>query len=676
MNPAIPRNERERLRALRRHQILDTLPEPAYDDIALLAATVCETPIAAVSFVDRYRQWFKSAIGLDVRETPREVSFCASAILDSRHPLIVEDATLDERFADNPLVTGATGIRFYAGVPIVTTGGHALGALCVIDRIPRVLREDQVHALRILAKQVAGHLETRTDRRSPGDGQALPEHLLSADTALGRICRLLDGMRLGVFSATGFLGRITEGNQAFADIIDVETIDLLGDVRMRDLFVDPAEYDAMMEQMLHESRIMVREVRLKTVRGHHMLAMLATSAERVNNMVCLSGVMQDITPIRRTELERDRFFNLSLDMLCVAGTDGHFRLINPAFERVLGYSLPDLEGRPYLDFVHPDDFSQTLSEVRKLAGGVHATAFENRFLCKNGEYKHVSWTASVLPGEGLVYAIARDVTERVQAEEARRTLLANKVEFQLAREIQRKQLPARIPSIEGFDIAGQVSQIEAVGGDYFDYIPGPDGTLFLVVGDVSGHGVAPSVVMSQVRMCLWSLLPHFAAIGDVIDRVNSMLHASIPEGLFVTLELVALDPRTGHIRHANCAHPSGFLLAPSGEIVARLESGGLPLGCFDDCHLTCQEDLRFPPGGTLVLMTDGVLEASSPSGENFGEERVLDIVRVNHHKSASETVDRLYAALNAFCRDAPIRDDVTVLVAKHKGTAFPVGIVS
>lgn len=259
MKSAIPKNERDRLRAHRRHQILDTLPEPVYDDITLLAATVCETQIAAISFVDRYRQWFKSAIDLDVGETPREVSFCASAIVDSPHPLIVQDASADERFSHNPLVTGPTGIRFYAGVPIVTIGGHAPGALCVIDRTPRMPSEVQVQALQILANHVAGHLEVRAERLANGTRQGSPNQFTSTETALGRVCRLLDGLRLGVFSATGFLGRISGGNQTFADIVGVDSIGALGEIRLRDIFADTAEYDELMDQLLHENRILVRE---------------------------------------------------------------------------------------------------------------------------------------------------------------------------------------------------------------------------------------------------------------------------------------------------------------------------------------------------------------------------------------------------------------------------------
>ena len=157
----LPENESARLAALQAYDVLDTLPEQAYDDITYLAAQICETPIALVSLVDEQRQWFKSKLGLDVSETSRDLAFCAHAILEPKSLLIVEDASKDERFADNPLVLADPAIRFYAGVPLVTSTGHALGTLCVIDRKARQLSEAQQETLRALSRQVIAHLELR-----------------------------------------------------------------------------------------------------------------------------------------------------------------------------------------------------------------------------------------------------------------------------------------------------------------------------------------------------------------------------------------------------------------------------------------------------------------------------------------------------------------------------------
>ena len=140
--------------------MLDTPAEPEYDDFTRLAAFICQAPIAVISLVDSHRQWFKSRLGIDSKETNRDHAFCAHAIL-SHETLIVNDAVEDPRFADSPLVTDAPGIRFYAGAPLVTPAGYAIGALCAIDRKPRRLSTGQAQALQVLARQVVAQLELR-----------------------------------------------------------------------------------------------------------------------------------------------------------------------------------------------------------------------------------------------------------------------------------------------------------------------------------------------------------------------------------------------------------------------------------------------------------------------------------------------------------------------------------
>jgi hypothetical protein len=163
MSAPIPQNESKRLKVLWQYEVLDTVPEEVFDDLTELAARICEAPIALISLVDEKRQWFKAKVGVTISETSRELSFCAYAITQS-DLFIVPDATQDKRFANNPLVTSDPKIRFYAGAPLITPDGHALGTLCVIDKVPRELRSEQKQALRILARHVVTQLELR--RRS------------------------------------------------------------------------------------------------------------------------------------------------------------------------------------------------------------------------------------------------------------------------------------------------------------------------------------------------------------------------------------------------------------------------------------------------------------------------------------------------------------------------------
>jgi diguanylate cyclase (GGDEF)-like protein len=161
MIPLLPADEAARLNNLESYRILDTLPEQAYDDIVRLAAIICGTPMGFITMVDRERQWFKARLGVDVAETPRDISFCAHTLSHPDQVLTVGDARADSRFADNPLVTGEPHIRFYAGAPLVTPENHVLGALCVVDQVPRELSEAQREALTALSRQVVAQLEMR-----------------------------------------------------------------------------------------------------------------------------------------------------------------------------------------------------------------------------------------------------------------------------------------------------------------------------------------------------------------------------------------------------------------------------------------------------------------------------------------------------------------------------------
>ena len=154
----LPIDEKKRLEALKQYDILDTEPESIFENVVNLATYICNTPVAAISLVDEQRQWFKAVKGVDMKETPRDISFCSHAILQDE-PLIIRNTLVDERFFDNPLVTGELGVRFYAGVPLVTSEGCNIGTLCVIDTIVRDIDEHQINAMQTLAQSIMAHLD-------------------------------------------------------------------------------------------------------------------------------------------------------------------------------------------------------------------------------------------------------------------------------------------------------------------------------------------------------------------------------------------------------------------------------------------------------------------------------------------------------------------------------------
>ena len=198
MTTLVTPNERKRLNVLWQYDVLDTVPEEVFDELTELAARICEAPTAMISLVDEDRQWFKSRVGVTVTETSRDVSFCSHAI---RHDglFVVPDTTKDDRFASNPLVTSDPKIRFYAGAPLISPDGYALGTLCVIDKVPRILRSEQLQALRVLARHVMTQLELQRHARELADAhkacEAADGEVRQARTEITKLKRELAGLQ-------------------------------------------------------------------------------------------------------------------------------------------------------------------------------------------------------------------------------------------------------------------------------------------------------------------------------------------------------------------------------------------------------------------------------------------------------------------------------------------------
>ena len=367
--------------------------------------------------------------------------------------------------------------------------------------------------------------------------------------------------------------------------------------------------------------------------------------------------------LEQTIRERDRYVANSLDLIGVSTLDGRFTTVNPAFERVLGYTAQELTSAPFLDFVHPDDVAATKAEMERLNAGMPTVLFENRYRCKDGSYRWLQWTAIPLPDERVIHAIGRDVTDRRRAEAAEQALFESSLQMEIARSIQASLLPAGSVQLEGFDLAGLSRPAAPVGGDYFDFIPMPGNQLAVAIGDASGHGLSAALVMAQLHACLWSLMvsePH--PIDEVLARANAMLYAKTPANCYATAMLVVVDGSLSTLTCASCGHPPGYVLDRGGTIKQRIGPTGQPLGCFAGCEVTTTGPHALDEGDTLVLLTDGILEAASSDGELFGEQSALDVVRRHLDRPAQAIAEAVHEAIGQFCGRS--QDDATVVVAK------------
>lgn len=214
MTATIPPNEAGRLHALRKYEVLDTFPEQAYDDVVRLASFICGTPIALVSLVDTDRQWFKAKVGIDLIETPRDVSFCAYALSEPDKLFVVPDTYDDSRFSGNALVVSEPNIRFYAGAPLVTPDRQVLGTLCVIDRMPRQLTNEQKEALSALSRQVVAQLE-------------LKRKLIELEDSECRFKTFMDNSPAATFLKDD-QGRMLYANQSYLERYNLKSADVIG----------------------------------------------------------------------------------------------------------------------------------------------------------------------------------------------------------------------------------------------------------------------------------------------------------------------------------------------------------------------------------------------------------------------------------------------------------------
>ena len=300
--------ERYRLEAVQRLEILDTAAEPEFDELVELAAAICGTPMCAISILDEGRQWFKSALGLEITETPRDIAFCHHTI-QQQDLLLVEDATLDERFAHNPLVQGETGLRFYAGFPVASPEGEPVGALCAIDRVPRTLSPEQRAALRVLAKQVSARLELRVERRK------LQQALIQAEAVQAKLAA--SERRFQTFMDSGpFLsylkdadGRMLYYNKRMAQHFDVSRSVLLNKTD-EDLW--PPELAHMYREhdleVLRTGKLQVLEEATHNPDGSlSVLRSYKFPCTDVDGHLLVGGVSVDVTAERQQKADLERY---------------------------------------------------------------------------------------------------------------------------------------------------------------------------------------------------------------------------------------------------------------------------------------------------------------------------------------------------------------------------------
>lgn len=384
--PLLPLNESERLKALESYSVMDSLPEKEYDSITQLASYICGTPIALVSLLDKERQWFKSSVGLGATETPREFSFCQYAIMDNE-VYEVPNALENERFVNNPLVTGNPNIRFYAGAPLQDSNGFNLGSLCVIDTVPKILTDEQKNALKLLAHQVVLLLDLRKKNIDLKNTQQEFQNFI--ELSMDLVC---------IANVNGLFYKV---NPAFTKVLGYSNDELVDKPFIN--FIHPDDIDKTfkeIEKLSKGVKTISFENRYRCKNGEYILLSWNTSPDPVTgNLYCIARDMT-LENRRKEELvkttnELSAILNSTEFSIIATELDGTIKQFNRGAEILLGYTAEEVVGKVspsimhVLDEVVKQSEDLTLELGEKVEPGFDAFVIKAR---KFGKADSQEWT--------------------------------------------------------------------------------------------------------------------------------------------------------------------------------------------------------------------------------------------------------------------------------------------
>jgi len=345
--------------------------------------------------------------------------------------------------------------------------------------------------------------------------------------------------------------------------------------------------------------------------------------------------------LRRAEERYWSIFDNAVEGMFQTTLEGRFLAANPALARMLGFQSPaelmarvsNIGQQLHVTPERRAEFGRLLQEHGLVQG------FECQVYRKDNSIIWVSIAAQAVRNAGgrLLYfeGTVKDITDLPARTQAEGELARTAAELRIARTIQQKLFPSQthqLPGLEsgrrfGFDLGGASYPADAVGGDYYDFLSLPDGSLGIAIGDVSGHGIGPALLMAEVRALLRAFAQTEADVSKILGLSNRVLASDIDGDRFVTLLLVKLDPGNHTLVYASAGHETGYLLDASGAVKEALGSTSIPLGIRTNMEFPASSPIPLQPGDLLLLLTDGITETCSPDGAVFGSERAVKVVR-------------------------------------------------
>ncbi len=323
-----------------------------------------------------------------------------------------------------------------------------------------------------------------------------------------------------------------------------------------------------------------------------------------------------------------------------AYTDARF---NPEFDKKTGYRTRTILCAPLL--TRDNDVIGVVQVINKKDG--EFTRYDESFLLAFG-----SQCALALENARLL----KDYIEQQKTKQA----------LSIARNVQQGLLPKEAPDLPGWDIAWKSIPCDETGGDYFDFVPLPDGSMGFAIGDVSGHGMGPALLMASARSFLRALSRQTSNPAAVLPVLNDLVSRDMEAERFITLFYGALDTATGGMKYSSAGHDAPLLLRPASDRCDELDSTGVPLGIIPGADFPAVEVPPMDKGDVLVLSTDGVWEAMNAANESYGRDRLRAILDATRRNGAQAMVDAVYEDVLRFCDGAAQRDDFTLVIVKRK----------
>lgn len=353
------------------------------------------------------------------------------------------------------------------------------------------------------------------------------------------------------------------------------------------------------------------------------------------------------------------------DSVIITNKKGVIEYVNPSFETTTGYSSEEVLGQtPKIlqSGMHDSEFYKNLWKTI-LSGNPYRGTIINRK--KSGELYWSQQSITPMKDEdGNVtnfVSVLKDITDLRKKQE-------QEFHLSVAREVQQRLYRKADISIPGFDIAGGTYSATETSGDYFDFISMSDGSVGMVVGDVSGHGIGAALVMAQTRAYLRAFARQEADPGALLTLLNQALFGDLDKEHYVTLILARLDHSQNSLTYASAGHLPTYILNSDGEVSRIMNSTGIPLGVIRDYQFPKSESIKLESGNILFFLTDGITEAQTPDETEFGFDRALYLVKQHREATAKQIMEHLYQAVQSFCAPRSQEDDITAIICKKIAT--------